>query len=342
MAMCSSQSCEALVAVECLDPGQEACLADDNGNIGNNNIGTGNFGNGNVGYKNVGELLVGDAQPPASTVLGPARGCGRATTWPCQSRNPETHARPPPCRPAGSYNVGNQNWGNANTGVFLTCNGATGMPSTCEAEQLETSNTVDVTLPPPSPPVQPSIVLRAAYCSQADVDVVLCNGFVTVEPMPDEGSTVTLTYYLDGEVFEDTVEPTSGDFSQMSLFNSTSAYGSASASVDWSGGIDAVTSDNVTIHTNPVVITAASCAGPVDGSVTCTTSVAFTVAAATGDSPLIVEYTLGGVEFHDSWKPTGHNTTHASTFNATTTTGTAQVLFVSPTENYYPSPLVDV
>lgn len=52
---CSSSSCKAIVAVECLPSGQSACAADALQNIGTSNIGWGNFGSGNVGYKNIGE-----------------------------------------------------------------------------------------------------------------------------------------------------------------------------------------------------------------------------------------------------------------------------------------------
>ncbi|RMZ53059.1 hypothetical protein APUTEX25_001178, partial [Auxenochlorella protothecoides] len=51
-------STEILVGVECLKPGQTACTADANGNIGTGNKGKDNFGSNNVGDHNIGELGV--------------------------------------------------------------------------------------------------------------------------------------------------------------------------------------------------------------------------------------------------------------------------------------------
>ncbi|KAL6775807.1 hypothetical protein ACKKBG_A18565 [Auxenochlorella protothecoides x Auxenochlorella symbiontica] len=50
-----------LVAVECLKPGQKACTADGNGNIGSGNKGKNNFGAKNVGNNNIGNSNVGNA-----------------------------------------------------------------------------------------------------------------------------------------------------------------------------------------------------------------------------------------------------------------------------------------
>ncbi|RMZ53935.1 hypothetical protein APUTEX25_004960 [Auxenochlorella protothecoides] len=50
-----------LTAVECLKPGQKACAADSNGNIGAGNRGTNNFGTNNVGNDNIGNANVGNA-----------------------------------------------------------------------------------------------------------------------------------------------------------------------------------------------------------------------------------------------------------------------------------------
>lgn len=47
-------STEILVGVECLKPGQTACTADANGNIGTGNKGKDNFGSNNVGDHNIG------------------------------------------------------------------------------------------------------------------------------------------------------------------------------------------------------------------------------------------------------------------------------------------------
>ncbi|KAL6776071.1 hypothetical protein ACKKBG_A19695 [Auxenochlorella protothecoides x Auxenochlorella symbiontica] len=50
-----------LTAVECLKPGQKACTADSNGNIGSGNKGKNNFGTKNVGDDNIGSSNVGTA-----------------------------------------------------------------------------------------------------------------------------------------------------------------------------------------------------------------------------------------------------------------------------------------
>ncbi|KAL6776975.1 hypothetical protein ACKKBF_B40395 [Auxenochlorella protothecoides x Auxenochlorella symbiontica] len=55
------RSTKILVAVECLKPGQKACTADSNGNIGSGNKGKNNFGTENVGNDNIGNANVGTA-----------------------------------------------------------------------------------------------------------------------------------------------------------------------------------------------------------------------------------------------------------------------------------------
>ncbi len=44
------RSTEVLTTVECLKPGQKACLADSDGNIGSGNRGKNNFGTNNIGH----------------------------------------------------------------------------------------------------------------------------------------------------------------------------------------------------------------------------------------------------------------------------------------------------
>ncbi len=55
----SARTTEVLTAVECLKPGQKACTADSDGNIGAGNKGKNNFGTKNVGNNNIGERLAG-------------------------------------------------------------------------------------------------------------------------------------------------------------------------------------------------------------------------------------------------------------------------------------------
>ncbi|KAL6771117.1 hypothetical protein ACKKBF_B33985 [Auxenochlorella protothecoides x Auxenochlorella symbiontica] len=57
----SARSTVILTAVECLKPGQKACLADSNGNIGSGNKGKNNFGTNNVGNDNIGNSNLGTA-----------------------------------------------------------------------------------------------------------------------------------------------------------------------------------------------------------------------------------------------------------------------------------------
>ncbi|KFM23368.1 hypothetical protein F751_1064 [Auxenochlorella protothecoides] len=53
-AILSDRSTEILTAVECLKPGQKACSADSDGNIGSGNRGKNNFGTNNIGNSNIG------------------------------------------------------------------------------------------------------------------------------------------------------------------------------------------------------------------------------------------------------------------------------------------------
>ncbi|KAL6770200.1 hypothetical protein ACKKBG_A33985 [Auxenochlorella protothecoides x Auxenochlorella symbiontica] len=57
----SARSTVILAAVECLKPGQKACLADSNGNIGSGNKGKNNFGTKNVGNDIIGNSNLGTA-----------------------------------------------------------------------------------------------------------------------------------------------------------------------------------------------------------------------------------------------------------------------------------------
>ncbi|KAL6770758.1 hypothetical protein ACKKBF_B40670 [Auxenochlorella protothecoides x Auxenochlorella symbiontica] len=57
----SARSTLILTAVECLKPGQKACLADSNGNIGSDNKGKNNFGTKNTGSDNIGNSNAGNA-----------------------------------------------------------------------------------------------------------------------------------------------------------------------------------------------------------------------------------------------------------------------------------------
>lgn len=52
---CTTGSCAALIAVECVPKGQKACTADAQGNIGSGNTGKANIGNNNNGHHNIGE-----------------------------------------------------------------------------------------------------------------------------------------------------------------------------------------------------------------------------------------------------------------------------------------------
>ncbi|RMZ54856.1 hypothetical protein APUTEX25_000373, partial [Auxenochlorella protothecoides] len=55
------RSTKVIVAVECLKPGQTACTADSNGNIGSGNRGKRNFGTNNVGDDNIGNRNTGSS-----------------------------------------------------------------------------------------------------------------------------------------------------------------------------------------------------------------------------------------------------------------------------------------
>lgn len=60
---CTTASCPALLAVECVPKGQKACTADAQGNIGNGNNGKANLGNNNTGHHNIGELALIERWP---------------------------------------------------------------------------------------------------------------------------------------------------------------------------------------------------------------------------------------------------------------------------------------
>ncbi|KAL6781557.1 hypothetical protein ACKKBG_A11640 [Auxenochlorella protothecoides x Auxenochlorella symbiontica] len=95
------RSTKVIVAVECLKPGQTACTADSNGNIGSGNKGKRNFGTNNVGNDNIATAVA--ATQATTAVNQTTAAVTKAITAIAQSLPSFTHAIPSPPKTVPSF-----------------------------------------------------------------------------------------------------------------------------------------------------------------------------------------------------------------------------------------------